>query len=54
MNTIIQTWYNFVLQQMAAESYLDGWEATGTTDRQNRLQLGCVLNYANQTKTQAR
>jgi hypothetical protein len=23
MSTTIQTWYNFVLQQMAAESYLD-------------------------------
>ncbi len=25
MSTTIQTWYDFVLQQMAAESYLDGW-----------------------------
>ena len=40
MSTTVKTWYDFVLQQMAAESYLDGWKDLSNTDRQNRLLLG--------------
>lgn len=40
MSTNIQTWYNFVLQQMAAESYLNGWNDLSGIDQQNRLLLG--------------
>lgn len=36
----IQTWYNFVLQQMAAESYLDGINLGTTPDVIRRLRLG--------------
>lgn len=40
MSKTIQTWYNFVLQQMAAESYLNGWDSLSGIDQQNRLLLG--------------
>ncbi|MFN0316031.1 MAG: hypothetical protein ACKVQA_13450, partial [Burkholderiales bacterium] len=40
MTPIIQTWYDSVLQQMAAESYLDGWHLLSLEDRIGRLELG--------------
>jgi len=40
MSTTIQTWYDFVLQQMAAESYLDGWNSLSLEDKIIRLNLG--------------
>ncbi len=40
MSTTIQTWYNFVLQQMATESYLDGWNNLALDKRKERLMYG--------------
>ena len=40
MSSTTQTWYDFVLQQMAAESYLDGWNDLTLDDRIVRLELG--------------
>ena len=40
MSTTIQTWYNFVLQQMAAESYLNGWNNLLREEKIARLNLG--------------
>lgn len=40
MSTTVQTWYNFVLQQMAAESYLDDWKTLRQDARIARLNLG--------------
>lgn len=40
MSTNIQTWYDFVLQQMAAESYLNGWNNLLHEEKVARLNLG--------------
>ncbi len=40
MSTNVRAWYDFVLQQMAAESYLDGWNALSLQDRVFRLNFG--------------
>ena len=40
MSTTIRTWYDFVLQQMVAESYLDGWNSLSLEDKIVRLNLG--------------
>ena len=40
MSTNIQTWYNFVLQQMAAESYLDGWNNLTGAKQVEQLMYG--------------
>jgi hypothetical protein len=40
MTTQTETWYGFVLQQMAAESYFEGIEANDAADVQRRLRLG--------------
>ena len=36
----MRDWYSAVLQQMAAESYLNGWSALSLQDRVRRLELG--------------
>jgi hypothetical protein len=46
MSTNIQAWYNFVLQQMAAESYLNDWNILNQDERKIRLNLG-NNNYSN-------
>jgi hypothetical protein len=38
MSTTIQTWYDFVLQQMAAESYLNDWNTLNQDERVIRLK----------------
>lgn len=40
MSTNIKTWYDFVLQQMAAESYLDDWATLRPEAQMARLNLG--------------
>ncbi len=46
MSTTIQTWYDFVLQQMAAESYLNDWNSLTDDVKKARLNLGSN-NYLN-------
>lgn len=40
MSATIKSWYDFILQQMAAESYLEGWASMDDITRKNILQLG--------------